>query len=46
MVIYSSSKNLNKNIEILKELENEHPDIISRCEEPSLIVSKKNSVAK
>ncbi len=43
MVIYSSSKNLNRNIEILKELENEHPDIISRCEEPSLIVSKINS---
>ena len=43
MVIYSSFNNLGKNIEILRSLEKEHPDIISRCEEPSLIVSKVNS---
>lgn len=43
MVIYSSSNNLGKNLDILKELEEEHSDIISRCEEPSLIVSKVNS---
>ena len=43
MVIYSSFNNLGKNIEILKSLEEGHPDIISRCEEPSLIVSKVNS---
>ena len=40
IVIYSSTENLIKYIELLQEIKNEHPDLISRTKEPPLLTGK------
>ncbi len=40
IVIYSSTENLMKYIEILKEIKKEHPDLVSRTKEPPVLTGK------
>lgn len=40
IVIYSSTENLTKCVEILQEIKREHPDLISRLKEPPILTGK------
>ena len=40
LVIYSSTENLTKYIEILREIQKEHPDFISKTKEPPILTGK------
>lgn len=40
IVIYSSTENLMKYIEILNEIKKEHPDLVSRAKEPPVLTGK------
>lgn len=40
IVIYSSTENLTKYVEILQEIKREHPDLISRAKDPPVLTGK------
>ncbi len=40
IVIYSSTENLTKYVEILHEIKKEHPELISRTKEPPVLTGK------
>ena len=40
IVIYSSTENLTKYVEILQEIKREHPELISRAKEPPVLTGK------
>ena len=40
IVIYSSTENLTKYVELLQEIKKEHPDLVSRAKEPPILTGK------
>lgn len=40
IVIYSSTENLTKYVELLQEIKKEHPDLVSRAKEPPVLTGK------
>lgn len=40
VVIYSSTENLTKYVEILQEIKKEHPDLVARAKEPPVLTGK------
>ena len=40
IVIYSSTENLTKYVEILKEIQKEHPELVSRLKEPPVLAGR------
>lgn len=40
IVIYSSTENLTKYVEILQEIKREHPELVSRAKEPPVLTGK------
>lgn len=40
IVIYSSTENLTKYVEILQEIKREHPELVSRAKEPPILTGK------